>query len=71
MNKILAAIALMIALPAVAHAQATPAPKADCCAKMKAEGKQCCCEDMADKDHAEHGQQHGGHQADEHPADQH
>ena len=38
MNKILTAVALSIAIPAVAHAQAAPAPAAekDCCEKMKA-----------------------------------
>ncbi len=43
MTKILTAIALAIAFPAVAHAQAapTPAPKADCCEKMKAAGMDC------------------------------
>lgn len=41
MKKILTAIALSIALPAVAYAQAAPAPKADCGDKMKA-GKDCC-----------------------------
>lgn len=59
MNKLLTAIALTIALPAVAHAQATPAPKADCCEKMKAEGKECCCKDMAGKDHG--ADAHAGH----------
>jgi hypothetical protein len=54
MNKILTAIALAIALPAVAHAQTAPAPEKDCCEKMKAEGKECCCKDMAKKDHGEH-----------------
>ena len=49
MKKILTAIALSIALPAVAHAQAAPAPKADCCDNMKA-GKDCC-KDMAKMDH--------------------
>ena len=54
MNKILTAIALSIALPAVAHAQAAPTPAAekDCCEKMKAEGKKCCCNDMAGKEPA-------------------
>lgn len=53
MKKILTAVALSIALPAVAHAQAAPAAKEDCCEKMKAEGKECCCcKDMAGKDHA-------------------
>lgn len=49
MKKLLTAIALSIALPAMAHAQAAPAPaaKPDCCAKMKAEKKECCCKEMA------------------------
>lgn len=66
MTKILTAIALTIAIPAVAHAQAAPAPEAkqDCCEKMKAEGKECCCKDMAGKDHAGHGK----HQPAEHKA---
>jgi hypothetical protein len=59
MNKLLTAIALTIALPAVAHAQAAPAPKADCCEKMKAEGKECCCKDMSGKDHG--ADAHAGH----------
>ena len=56
MNKILTAIALSIALPAAAFAQAAPTPAAekDCCEKMKAEGKECCCKDMAGKEHAGH-----------------
>jgi hypothetical protein len=55
MNKILTAVALTIALPAVAHAEAAPAPAAekDCCEKMKSEGKDCC-KDMDMKDHAGH-----------------
>ena len=70
MNKLLTAIALSIALPAVAHAADTPPPAAekDCCAKMKAEGKECCCKDMAKMDHAEHAD-HA--KADEHKAHQH
>jgi hypothetical protein len=49
-KMIFGAIALAIAVPAAA--QAAPAePKADCCEKMKAEGKECCCKDMAQKDH--------------------
>ncbi len=48
MNKYLTAIAFMMALPAVAHAQAAPASapaeKPGCCEKMKAEGKKCCCD---------------------------
>ncbi len=47
MKKTLTAIALSIAIPAVAHAQAAPAPaaKMDCCEKMKAGTD--CCKDMA------------------------
>ena len=80
MKKILTAIALTIALPAVAHAQAAPAPKADCCEKMKAEGKECCCKDMAKKSHGERGMKdgadtHAGHEtsggADTHQNHQH
>ena len=56
MKKILTAVALSIAIPAVAHAQAAPAPAAKmaCCEKMKAEGKECCCKDMAKMDHGKH-----------------
>ena len=55
MKKILTAIALSIALPAVAHAQVAPAPspKANCCDKMQA-GKDCC-KDMAKMDHGMQG----------------
>lgn len=55
MKTIIGAIALTLAVPA--FAQGTPAPEAkqDCCEKMKAQGKECCCKDMAKKDHAEHG----------------
>jgi hypothetical protein len=49
MKMLLGAIALMTAAPVAA--QAAPAPKADCCEKMKAEGKECCCKDM---DHSKH-----------------
>jgi len=85
MNKLLTAIALSIALPAVAHAQAAPQPKADCCEKMKAEGKDCS-KDMAKMDHSKHDMKtganpHAGHdmsqagaqtpQADTHPNHQH
>ncbi len=64
MKKILTAIALSIALPAVAHAQAAPAAKIDCCEKMK---EKCdCCKDMAKKDHGKHDKKagadpHAGH----------
>jgi hypothetical protein len=60
MKKFLAAIALTIALPTMAQAQAaTAAPKADCCAKMKdmaccKDGKMDCCKDMAKMDHSKH-----------------
>ena len=66
MKKILTAIALTIALPAVASAQAAPAPahKMECCAKMKAAGKDC--HDMAKMDHSKHDMKagadaHAGH----------
>ena len=54
MKRHLTAIVLSIAIPAVAHAQAAPAPapKMACCEKMKAEGKECCCKDMAKMDHS-------------------
>ena len=72
MKMMMTALALAIAFPAVAHAQAAPAPEAkqDCCEKMKAEGKECCCKDMAKKDHAEHGM-HAGDKSGEHEAHQH
>jgi hypothetical protein len=49
MNKILTAVALAIALPGVAYAQAAPAekPKMECCDKMK--DKCACCDKMAGK----------------------
>jgi hypothetical protein len=70
MKPLLTALALAVALPAGAHAFPTPTPapaptEKDCCAKMKAEGKKCCCEDMAKGDHADHkaqGEQHDQHQ---------
>jgi hypothetical protein len=47
MKMLVTAIALSLALPAVAHAEAAQVPKEkDCCEKMKAEGKKCCCDDM-------------------------
>ena len=64
MNKVFAAIALTVALPAMAHAQAvTAAPKADCCAKMK---DMAGCKDMAKMDHKNHDMKagadaHAGH----------
>lgn len=49
MSKYLTAIAFVLSLPAIAHAQAAPAPaeKPGCCEKMKAEGKKCCCDKSA------------------------
>ena len=49
MNKLMAAIALAIVLPGVAHAQAAPAekPKMECCEKMK--DKCACCKKTAGK----------------------
>jgi hypothetical protein len=68
MKKFLTAIALTIALPAVAHAQAAPpaTAKMPCCEKMKADGKECCCKDMAKMDHGKHDMKggadpHAGH----------
>ena len=64
MNKFFAAIALTIALPAMAHAQAVAAaPKAGCCAKMKG---MAGCKDMAKMDHKMHDMKagadpHAGH----------
>ena len=65
MKKILTAIALTIALPAVAHAQAAaPAAKMECCEKMK---EKCgCCKDMAKMDQGMQGMKagadpHAGH----------
>ena len=67
---IFGALALVLAAPALA--QTPPAePKADCCEKMKAEGKECCCKDMAKKDHGEHGEKHGCDKPAEHEAHQH
>ena len=62
MKKILTAIALTIAIPTVAQAQAAPAPavKMECCEKMKAEAKECCCKDMAKMDHDMQGMKAGG-----------
>ncbi|MDQ3143286.1 MAG: alanine and proline-rich secreted protein Apa [Pseudomonadota bacterium] len=66
MNKLLAAVALSIALPALAHAQTVPAPapKAGCCEKMKdkdccKDGKMDCCKDMAKMDHEKHDMKSG------------
>ena len=66
MKKILTAIALTIALPAVAHAQTAPAPAAKmaCCEKMK--DKHDCSKNMAKMDHDMQGMKagadpHAGH----------
>ncbi len=55
MNKILTAIALTIALPAMASAQ-TAAAKPGCCAKMK---DMAGCKDMAKMDHGKHDMKDG------------
>lgn len=47
MKKILSAIALAIAVPSMAQAQAAQAPKMGCCEKMNEKG--ACCKDMAGK----------------------
>ena len=47
MKTLIAAVAFAIAIPTAAYAQATtPADNPDCCEKMKADGKDCCCKDM-------------------------
>jgi len=70
MKILFGAIALIIAVPAAA--QTAPAPKADCCEKMKAEGKECCCKDM---DHSKHdaktGSQSGSADPSAQPAQSH
>lgn len=64
MKKYLLAVALTVALPAMAHAQAVTAqPKAGCCAKMK---DMAGCKSMAKMDHSKHGMKagadpHAGH----------
>ena len=69
MKTLFGAIALIIAVPAAAQTAPAPAPKADCCEKMKAEGKECCCKDM---DHSRHdakaGSQSGSADPSAHPA---
>lgn len=52
MKKILATIALAIATPSIALAQAAEAPKMACCEKMKE--KCACCKDKAGKGHEGH-----------------
>jgi hypothetical protein len=69
MLKLITAVALAAALPAITLAQAPPpAPdKKECCEEMKHGGKDCCCKDMDHKDHAKQGDQakhdaHADHQ---------
>jgi hypothetical protein len=56
MKMLIGAIALFLAAPVAAQTAPAPAPKADCCEKMKAEGKECCCEKMdhSKMDHSKH-----------------
>jgi len=72
MKILFGAIALIIAVPAAAQTAPAPAPKADCCEKMKAEGKECCCNDM---DHSKHdaktGSQSGSADPSAQPAQSH
>lgn len=57
MKLILGALALAFAVPAAAQQGAhQPPAKQDCCEKMKAEGKECCCKDMAKKDQGKQGE---------------
>lgn len=65
MKMMIGAIALALAVPALAQTAPASEHKMDCCEKMKAEGKQCCCKDMDGKDHAEHGKKHDGKAAGE------
>ena len=60
MKKILTAIALSIALPAVAHAQTAPAPAAKMACGEKMKDKSDCCKDMAKMDHDMQGMKAGG-----------
>ena len=64
MKKLFAAVTLSIALPAIAHAQSTPAPAA----KMEMKCNMDCCKDkMAAKGHAGHDMKSGtAPQADPH-----
>lgn len=59
------AAAAAFGLPAIAHAQDAPKPKAECCCeKMKEAGKDCCDKDGHDgMDHKgmDHGQMDHGH----------
>ena len=50
MKRLVGAIALILAAPALAQA-APSESKMECCEKMKAEGKECCCKDMAKQGH--------------------
>jgi hypothetical protein len=56
MKTVFGALALLIAVPAAAQTAPAAAPKADCCEKMKAEGKECCCKDKdhSKMDHSKH-----------------
>jgi hypothetical protein len=56
-NIVFGAIALAIAVPAAAQTAPAEPKTMECCEKMKAEGKACCCKDMAGKDHGELGKQ--------------
>lgn len=63
MNKILTAIAIALALPAIAHTQtAPPTPPAE---------KNCCCDKMGEKmkccdKHGDAGANHDGHSGEQH-----
>lgn len=54
MKTLFAAMAIAVALPGVAFAQAAEKPKEErCCEKAKKEGKDCCA-DMKKGEHADH-----------------
>ena len=73
MKTIIGAVALFLAAPAFAQAAPAPAPKADCCEKMKAEGKECCCKDMdhSKMDHSKHDAKAGSQAGTANPTGEH
>ncbi len=73
MKTLFGAVALLIAAPAFAQTAPAPAPKADCCEKMKAEGKECCCKDMdhSKMDHSKHDMKAGAQADTANPSGEH
>lgn len=67
MSALLMTLALAATFPEPAKSPAPAKPAADaamkdCCAKMKAEGKECCCCKDKTAGHGDHGD-HGDHHA--------